>query len=183
MKNYKNVLLSGFNQKRISNLKNKFKNINFINYKKNKINRPIDALVSINRGSFEEFYNNDFDKHKNELSWVHIAAAGVEYYPKILNLSNKCVVTNGRIIQGPEVADHALALLLGITRNLNTIIKHGPNKKFVKRPIELRKKQVLIVGYGGVGRCVAERAFGVGMKVSVINEFYSPISNFVERFY
>ena len=183
MKNYKNILLSGFTQKRISNLKKIFKKLNFINYKKNRINKSIDAFVSTNRISFEKFYNNDLDKLKNELSWIHIAAAGVENYSKILNLNNECVVTNGRIIQGPEVADHALALLLGITRNLNTIIKHGPNKKFIRRPIELRKKRILIVGYGGVGQCVAERVFGFGAKVSVVNKFYTPITNFVEHFY
>ena len=42
---------------------------------------------------------------------------------------------------------------------------------------------MLIVGYGGVGRCLAERAISFGMKVSVLQKSYSPISNQIDKFY
>ena len=76
-----------------------------------------------------------------------------------------------------------MALLLSITRNISFINKFGQNKSFYYRPIELRGKKALIFGYGGIGRCLAERAFGFGLKLKVVNTSYSPFSNFIEKFY
>ena len=42
---------------------------------------------------------------------------------------SKIIFTNGKIIQGPEVADHAIGLILSFTRNLYKISK---NIKIVK---------------------------------------------------
>ena len=49
-----------------------------------------------------------------------------------------------------------MGLLLALSRNINLILKHGQNTKFEKRPIELNDKKALIVGYGGVGTCLAK---------------------------
>src|SRR5687768_12389509 len=50
------------------------------------------------------------------LKWVQVMAAGVE---RVLHLSggnelrdSKIVLTNNQIVQGPEIADHAMAMLL-----------------------------------------------------------------------
>lgn len=179
----KNILLSGFQKKQILFFKRKFKSLKFMNYKKSSKFNKIDAFVSINRSSFEDFYKNDFDRLSKKLKWIHIAAAGLDIYPKLFRLSENCQVTNGKIIQGPEVADHAMALLLSLTRNIFQIAKFGLKTKFFRRPIELKEKKILIVGYGGVGRCVAERAISFGMKVSVLQKNYSPISNQIDKFY
>ena len=177
----KNILLTGFNKDQVKILKSNFKKINFFQYLKNKKYEKLDALVSINRKSFNEFYNNDFEKISSKLKWIHIAAAGLDIYPKIFKLPASCEVTNGKIIQGPEVADHAMALLLGLTRNIYEVGKYGHNTKFSKRPIELLNKKMLIVGYGGVGKYLAERAFSFGMKISVLQKNYSPTPQRIEN--
>ena len=164
-------------------LKKIYKKINFIEYFINKKYDKLDALISINRTSFNNFYYNDFEKISPKLKWIHIAAAGLDIYPKIFKLSDGCKVTNGKIIQGPEVADHAMALLLSLTRNIYEIAKYGHSAKFSKRPIELAKKKLLIVGYGGVGKYVAERAFAFGMKISVLQKNYTPIPQKVENIF
>ena len=76
-----------------------------------------------------------------------------------------------------------MGLLLSLTRNINLIIKNGPFYKFKNRPIELRNKNALIVGYGGIGKCVAERAKGFGLNIDVVDHKYSPISNTVNNFH
>ena len=52
------------------------------------------------------------------LKWVQVASAGVERYlhlgPPELRTSD-IVLTNCKIIQGPQIADHAFALLLALT--------------------------------------------------------------------
>ena len=64
-------------------------------------------------------------------------------------MESEVILTNGKIIQGPEVSDHAIALLLSITRNLNYIAKNKISD--MPRPIELRGKTALILGMGGIG--------------------------------
>ena len=43
--------------------------------------------------------------------------AGCEEYLFTEFVESEVILTNGKIIQGPEVSDHAIALLLSITRN------------------------------------------------------------------
>ena len=180
----KRILLGGFNKKQILLLKKGNKKIIFFEHKTNqkKIDK-IDAFVSISRRGFEDFYYNDLHKYKSSISWVHVAGAGIDKYFQNSELSKKCKVTTIKIIQGPQVADHAMGLLLSLTRNINLVIKNGPFYKFKNRPIELRGKNALIVGFGGIGKCVAERARGFGLNVDVIDQKYSPISNVVNNFY
>jgi len=180
----KKILLSGFRAQQISILKKKHKSVKFIDYsKKSKNLGNIDAFVSMTRKGFEQFYYNDFYKYKSKISWIHVAGAGIENYFKDEHISNDCAITHGKIIQGPQAADHAFALLLNLTRNINLVLKYGLSYKFKRRPIELRKKNALVVGYGGIGKCVAERAKGFGMNVDVVDRKYSPISNIVTNFY
>ena len=183
MKNNKNILLSGFNKKELSDFKKKFKNLTFFEYENFKNSKIIfSAFVSKDRKSFETFYNNDYKKIKSHLSWLHVSASGIDNYPKILK-KTKFTLTNSKIIQGPEVADHVFALLLSLTRNLNLTIKFGHKVKFLKRPIELKDKKILIIGFGGIGRCVSERAKGFGMNISALNLNPCKVPNYVKKLY
>ncbi len=99
------------------------------------------------------------------LKWIQITSAGVEgqLYPELRDSS--VILTNAKIIQGPEIADHAMALLLGLTRSLYQTI---PARKWTRgqhRPIELNGRTAVIVGVGGIGMQIAQRAHAFGMRV------------------
>lgn len=178
----KRILLSGFSQKHILEIKKKYKKDIFFVYKPNhKYINKIDALISYSRKSFEKFYYSDFHKYKKSISWIHIASAGIENYFKKNELNKHCQLTTGKIIQGPQVADHAMALLLNLTRNLNTIIKEGPFVKFKKRPVELYNKNVLIIGYGGIGKNIAKRIIGFGVNIDILDNKKFSKSNLVNK--
>ena len=70
-----------------------------------------------------------------------------------------------------EVADHSMALLLTLARsvvNLNSEVRSGGWDPGVGRPVyRLRGKVVGIVGYGRIGRAVAERARSFGFEIAV----------------
>ena len=186
MKNKKNkIYLAGFNSDQLNTLKSKFKNIDFLNDKNTdfKLITKCDAIVAISRQSLDQLYNNNIFINSGKIKWIHAPGAGIEQYINNNASNYRFVLTNGKIIQGIEVADHAMALLLALTRRLNLIFKYGQQIKFKNKPIELRGKNALIVGYGGIGRCLAERAFAFGMKVNIINNIYSPYSNFINKFY
>jgi D-2-hydroxyacid dehydrogenase (NADP+) len=106
------------------------------------------------------------------LKWVAIMSAGVE---NALFLSggndlrdSNIVLTNNQIVQGPEIADHAFAMLLMLGRGLNKFYKNQQQEIWQPRPyggIELRGRTALVIGVGGIGTQIAFRAWAFGMDV------------------
>jgi phosphoglycerate dehydrogenase-like enzyme len=84
-------------------------------------------------------------------------------------------MTSLKIYQGPEIADHAFALLLHLTRNIGAYQQAQENAEWTKtsKPVmpltELRGRTMLVIGYGGIGTQVAERAKAFGMTVNAID--------------
>ncbi len=116
----------------------------------------------------------------DSLKWIHVPGAGVEEFIIPALVDSDITLTNGRVIQGPEVADHALALTLALTRNLYLILA-GKAAGPVPRPVELRGKTLIVLGVGGIGMLVAERAVAFGMTVIGVDPDYVPMSCVLER--
>lgn len=118
-----------------------------------------------------------------KLEWVHIFSAGVETYrfPEFIN--SNVMLTNARIIQGPEIADHAFSLLLALTRDLNHIIPNMPKQEWNLnyKAIELRGKTAVIIGVGGIGQQIAQRAHAFGMTVIGVDPKEMPLNPYVSR--
>ena len=69
---------------------------------------------------------------------------------------------------GVHLAEHAFALLLTLTRGLHTAIRnpdYALRESIRTEQSELLEMTMGIVGFGGVGRDVAKRAVGFGMRV------------------
>src|SRR5260221_9563153 len=101
-----------------------------------------------------------------KLKWVQVYSAGVENYlfPGFTN--SNVTLTNCKIMMGPEIADHAFALLLALTRDLHQIIPQKTTEDLARKryqPIELRGKTAVNVGVGGIGSKIAQRAHAFGM--------------------
>ncbi len=122
------------------------------------------------------------------LKWVQIMSAGAE---RVLFLSggndlrdSDIVLTNNRIVQGPEIADHALALLLSLSRGLNNFIGDRKTETWDPRNyrgIELNGKTAVVIGMGGIGQQIALRAWAFGMNVIGVDPQDYPLSPFVKR--
>ena len=136
-------------------------------------------------GSPDEAFMNAATK----LKWVHIFSAGIDKQRELPRFKDGSVtVTSLKIQQGPELADHAFALLLGLTRNMGAYHDAQEDGSWIKSsreglPLtELRGKTMLVIGYGGIGTQVAERARAFGMKVIAIDEKDIPLTVTVDRF-
>ncbi len=127
-----------------------------------------DALVGITRGAFDEVFTPDVIGRCPSLKWVHAPGAGIDtyLYPDLADAP--FVLTNGKIIQGPEVADQAVALLLALTRRVVYALK-GVAREEIPRPVELRGKRALVIGLGGIGLGLAERLAAFGMTVDALS--------------
>jgi phosphoglycerate dehydrogenase-like enzyme len=126
----------------------------------------------------------DVIKAGKNLRWVQSSSAGAEEFVAIPELvASDVVLTNSKILLAPGVADHAMALLLYVTRDM----KHWTEQLsigFKQVPglpmIELQGKTALIVGFGGIGHQVAQRAGGFGMRVLAIDVVDMPLTREVE---
>ena len=119
-----------------------------------------------------------------KLKWVQIYSAGVETYRFPALIDSNVALTNCKIIQGPNIADHALALLLALTRDLHQIIPRRGEQEWARgvyNPIELRDKTALVIGVGGIGSQIAQRAHAFGMKVIGVDPKEMPLNPYVSR--
>lgn len=132
-----------------------------------------DGLIAGYRG-VEQYLTAD-----SKLRWIQSNSAGVEGFLEIPDLRDSDIVlTNAKIIQGPEIADHAFALLLNFTRNLkafNARMAEGWNTDRELPMIELRGKTALVIGLGGIGTQIAQRAAAFGMTVLAVDPKDIPI--------
>jgi phosphoglycerate dehydrogenase-like enzyme len=128
-------------------------------------------------------------KQAKQLKWLHISSAGVEphggqtgLFPELVE--SNVVVTNAKNVYGPQIADHAFAFLLALTRKLNVTI---PRQHLEEWPagrggmFELDGKTAVVIGVGGIGSQIAQRAHGFGMKVIGVDIRDIPRSTIVQR--
>jgi phosphoglycerate dehydrogenase-like enzyme len=123
-----------------------------------------------------------------KLKWVGSMSAGVEYF---LHLSggtdlrdSDIVLTNNQIVQGPEIADHAMALLLTLSRDIDRFLEDKRHHRWQPRPypgIELRGRTAVIVGVGGIGTQIAFRAWAHGMSVIGVDPEDIPFMPVIEK--
>lgn len=112
--------------------------------------------------------NNDLLRASRKLKWVQTYSAGVEHYVTPELKASNVTLTNAKIIQGPNIADHAFAMLLALTRELHRVIPNRTKEEWMRgqfQPIELRGKTAVIIGAGGIGMQIAQRAKAFDMRV------------------
>ena len=122
------------------------------------------------------------------LKWVQIMSAGAEnvlFKSGTTDLrDSNIVLTNNKIVQGPEIADHAFAMLLTLTRRLNVTMRNQREQVWQARPftgIELRGKTAVVLGMGGIGNQIATRAWAFGMTVIGVDPEDKPLSPFLNK--
>ncbi|HET8699942.1 MAG TPA: NAD(P)-dependent oxidoreductase, partial [Gammaproteobacteria bacterium] len=108
------------------------------------------------------------------LKFIQLLNAGADSCTSIPDVAGRgIVVTNLQRIQGPHMAEHALALMLALARALpqygveqaGGAWTRGFREKRAERLVELEGKTLLVVGLGGIGTEVARLAHGLGMHV------------------
>lgn len=108
-----------------------------------------------------------------KLVWIHTSSAGVDaLLGDPLRQSGATLTCAKGGVVGSLLAEHAFALLLGLTRGVCWSARqnrwdrpgYGGRTAF-----ELAGKTLGLVGYGGTGRALAERAAAFGMSVRAVN--------------
>ncbi len=107
-----------------------------------------------------------------DLHWIQLSSAGAERCLATPDVrERRMVVTNMQRIYGPEIAEHAMAMLLAFTRGLYLHLREQHSGEWNRRLVprarmwELTDKTMLVVGLGGIGTEVAKRAHAWGMRI------------------
>lgn len=106
------------------------------------------------------------------LRYYHCLGAGVDSILSPELVESEVILASEKGEVGIHLAEHAFALLLGLTRGLHTALR-DPDFR-LREPIrreqrELWEQTMGIVGFGGTGRAVARRALGFGMRVVAVD--------------
>ena len=107
------------------------------------------------------------------LDYVHITSAGIDRCNAIPGLnSTKLITTNNAKVHSETIAEHAITLMLALTRNLPAFLelqaKSNWNRgNFSNRPqsMSVKGKTLLVLGLGGIGNQAAIRGYNLGMRV------------------
>ncbi|MFK7910860.1 MAG: D-2-hydroxyacid dehydrogenase [Akkermansiaceae bacterium] len=134
------------------------------------------------------YANPDFLKKATNLAWCQVMSAGVDRYLGIdpLMKNDKIVLTNCRGVHGPAIADHAMGMLLTLTRNLREYGKRQDQGKWSRgktktQGVALHGKTMLVVGLGGIGTEIAQRAHGFGMRVIGTRRSDKPSPDYIAK--
>lgn len=105
--------------------------------------------------------------HARQLRWMQSNSAGVDLIlsagPAALD---DIVLTCARGVYDDEVADHAVALVLALTRRLHHARDAQRERRWERPRLEtLRGRHALVIGWGGIGKGIAERLRAFGVEV------------------
>jgi phosphoglycerate dehydrogenase-like enzyme len=106
------------------------------------------------------------------VKWIQSSAVGVGGLLPPELVASPVLVTNARGVHSDAIAEHAIALMLALRRQLPAAMAGQIERRWLQvalsspRVQPLAETRVLVVGLGSIGARVASHAAGLGMHVS-----------------
>jgi phosphoglycerate dehydrogenase-like enzyme len=102
-----------------------------------------------------------------QLRWMHTPSAGVDHLLVPEVLERDITLTNSAGVHAIPIAEFVLAVMLSRAKFLPAYQAAQAERRWDRdtEPFELFEQTMLIVGIGGIGQAIAERAVGMGMRV------------------
>ena len=108
------------------------------------------------------------------LKWVHSSAVGIGPILSPALVASPVVVSSSRGVHSPAIAEHAIALILALRRQIHTSVKRQIAREWAQVELStilvppLADTELLVVGLGTIGERVATMALGMGMRVAAV---------------
>ena len=118
----------------------------------------------------------------SRLRWMQTGSAGVErqLYPAFRDAD--IILTNAAGVHAPYCAEHAFALLLGLTRGINYHIRNQIKHQWRgTHLVEIGGWTLGIIGMGGFGVQMAQRGKGFNMHVIAIDPYRTDVPDCVDE--
>lgn len=141
--------------------------------------RNVDAIVG--------FCDDELFAVAERLVWVQIYWAGAERCLSVADVANGDVMmTNMQKMSSPVIAEHAIAMMLSLARNLPQFVHAMESRVWADREAAtegmtaIAGKKLLVVGLGGIGTEVARLGAALGMRVSATRNSSRNGPDFIE---
>jgi D-3-phosphoglycerate dehydrogenase len=108
----------------------------------------------------------------NRLKWIQSSAAGLDHclVPEVID--SQIIVSGCSGLFANQVAEQAMALLFAAVRRLPTYLRAQQSRQFRRRETDdLHGKSMLIVGFGGNGRRIAELLQPIAARILATDVF------------
>ncbi|HKW01102.1 MAG TPA: D-2-hydroxyacid dehydrogenase [Vicinamibacterales bacterium] len=108
------------------------------------------------------------------LQWVHSSAVGVGPILSPALVASRVVVSSSRGVHSPAIAEHAIALILALRRQIHTSVRRQVVEDWAQIELStipippLASLNLLVVGLGSIGERVAAMAASLGMRVTAV---------------
>lgn len=94
---------------------------------------------------------------QGRLRWIQSSAAGLDHCLVPSVVESDIIVTSASGVLADQVSEHAVALATALTRSLPVFFRAQDRREFIRRPTrDLHQSTVGIIGFGGVGRRLAQ---------------------------
>jgi len=117
----------------------------------------------------------DILKISPKLKWIQAPSAGVEFVANIPELvESEVLLTNTRGAHGPSIGEHALAMLLAMTRHIPESVLNQAQRSWNRGAMyhtarEIGGLTMGIIGFGALGRGIAQRAKAFEMNILAVD--------------
>jgi phosphoglycerate dehydrogenase-like enzyme len=104
-----------------------------------------------------------------KLRWIQLASAGVPAALCPIAIDKRIRVTNLAGLYGPTIAEHGLAMMMILSRNLHIVQRNQAAKNWDRAVADtmrdLAGKTLGIIGLGNIGQNIARLGQAMGMRV------------------
>jgi D-2-hydroxyacid dehydrogenase (NADP+) len=114
--------------------------------------------------------NVEYITKAKKLHWLQHSAHGIDNCLTEDIRKMDFILTNAQHTSGPPIAEHVIGMMLMMSRGLIPLHSAQTEQNWIRRAagiriIEIKGKTMLVVGLGGIGTEVAEKASALGMRV------------------
>lgn len=120
----------------------------------------------------------------SKLRWLQSWSAGINSMPLEKMQEKGILLTSANGVHAFPISETIFALMLGLTRKINTYVKNQQSKTWHHAGIklEIHNKTIAILGVGAIGKETAKIAKAFGMKVLGIRASGKP-EEYVDKMY
>lgn len=109
---------------------------------------------------------------RGRLRWIQSSAAGMDHCLVPSVVESEIVVSSASGVLSDQVTEQTLALMTGLARSLPVFFRAQQAREFIRRPTaDLHGTTVVIVGFGGNGRRLAEVLRTLKMRILATDYF------------